>query len=88
MHAHVGSDRPSASHRIENNPYLLLRNSESISEFLVSIIDATDADFGNVQLFDSTNQVRESLHTMALKVSFSITSILSVVATTACAARP
>src|SRR5262249_12926418 len=26
-------------------------------EFLASIIDATDADFGNVQLFDSTNQV-------------------------------
>jgi DNA-binding NarL/FixJ family response regulator len=58
MHIDLGSgNRSSVSHRIENNPYLLLRSSESISEFLASIIDATDADFGNVQLFDSTNQV-------------------------------
>jgi len=54
----VGSGNgDSASRRIEHNPYLLLRSSESISEFLASIIDATEANFGNVQLFDSTNQV-------------------------------
>ena len=58
MHFDLDSGNGAAAgHRIRNNPYLLLRCSESISEFLASIIDATEADFGNVQLFDSTNQV-------------------------------
>ena len=35
--------------RSEDNPYLLFRHNASISEFLASIIKATDADFGNVQ---------------------------------------
>jgi len=54
----VGSGNgQSASHQIEHNPYLQLRNSESISEFLALVIDATDADFGNVRLFDPTHKV-------------------------------
>lgn len=44
-------------HRAQNNPYLLFGRSASIREFLASIIDATDADFGNIQLFDSKNRV-------------------------------
>lgn len=43
--------------RMEDNPYLQFAGSTSISEFLASVIDATAADFGNVQLFDSTNRV-------------------------------
>ena len=43
--------------RIEINPYLQFGRSGFIPEFLASIIDATDADFGNVQLFDSQNRV-------------------------------
>jgi CheY-like chemotaxis protein len=43
--------------RIENDPYLHFGRSALISEFLASTIEATAADFGNVQLFDSTNQV-------------------------------
>lgn len=43
--------------RVENNPYLLFRHNASISEFLGSVIEATAADFGNVQLFDSANRV-------------------------------
>lgn len=43
--------------RIESNPYLRSAGSAAISEFLASVIDATAADFGNVQLFDSTNHV-------------------------------
>jgi len=39
------------------NPYLQFAGSALISEFLESIIDATAADFGNVQLFDSGNGV-------------------------------
>jgi hypothetical protein len=46
----------SRSERIETAPYLL-RRTLSISEFLESVIDATRADFGNVQLFDPTNRV-------------------------------
>jgi len=45
------------SQRVERNPYLHFRHSASISEFLASIIEATAADFGNVQLFDSANRV-------------------------------
>jgi DNA-binding NarL/FixJ family response regulator len=40
----------------EGNPYLQFAASGLISEFLASIIDATAADFGNVQLFDSMNR--------------------------------
>ena len=44
-------------HRIDYNPYLLFSSNASIADLLASIIDATGADFGNVQLFDSTNHV-------------------------------
>ena len=46
-------DRP----QTEGNPYVQFAGSRLISEFLVSIIDATAADFGNIQLFDSVNGV-------------------------------
>lgn len=42
-------------HRNENNPYLLFAKSPLLSEFLTSIIELTGADFGIVQLFDSSN---------------------------------
>ena len=48
---------PKGENRSENNPYLRSAGSSAISEFLASVIDATAADFGNVQLWDSTNQV-------------------------------
>lgn len=41
----------------EDNPYLLFAESALVPEFLASIIDATAADFGNVQLFDSRSRV-------------------------------
>jgi hypothetical protein len=41
----------------ENNPYLLFAESALVPEFLASIIEATAADFGNVQLFDSRSRV-------------------------------
>jgi DNA-binding NarL/FixJ family response regulator len=42
-------------HPTEGNPYLQFARNGLIAEFLASIIDATGADFGNVQLFDSKN---------------------------------
>ena len=42
---------------IENNPYMRFGRSALFSEFLASIIKATSADFGSVQLFDSTDRV-------------------------------
>jgi DNA-binding NarL/FixJ family response regulator len=50
----VGSE---GEQKIENNPYLRFAKSQLLSEFLVSIIEVTGADFGNVQLFDSSNRV-------------------------------
>jgi GAF domain-containing protein len=44
-------------HRIEDTPYLRFAKSALISEFLAAVIDAIADDFGNVQLFDSTNSV-------------------------------
>jgi DNA-binding NarL/FixJ family response regulator len=44
-------------HSNDNNPYLLFAKSPRLSEFLASIIKVTGADFGNVQLFDSSNRV-------------------------------
>jgi len=44
-------------HGIEDNPYLRFGLSALFSEFLASIIKATSADFGTVQLYDSTNGV-------------------------------
>jgi hypothetical protein len=41
---------------IENNPYLQFGRSAMILEFLALVIEATGADLGNVQLFDSTNR--------------------------------
>ena len=46
-----------SSHPIEANPYLTFRENALISEFLKSIIDATGADCGNVQLYDSRTSV-------------------------------
>ena len=43
--------------QIENNPYTRFGRSALFSEVLASIIKATSADFGDVQLFDSTNRV-------------------------------
>jgi DNA-binding NarL/FixJ family response regulator len=43
--------------RVEDNPYLRLAGNSLISEFLALVIAATAADFGNIQLFDSTNSV-------------------------------
>jgi len=45
------------SHQSEANPYLTFRENALISEFLRSMIDATGADCGNVQLYDSGNRV-------------------------------
>ena len=42
---------------LESNPYLGFRDRASVSAFLAKVIKATGADFGNVQLFDSTNRV-------------------------------
>ena len=46
-----------STQEIENNPYMRFGRSALLSEFLASIIKATSADFGNIQLFDSTNRV-------------------------------
>jgi GAF domain-containing protein len=44
-------------HRMGDRPNLQCGGGPLISQFLASIIDATTADFGNVQLFDSLNKV-------------------------------
>jgi len=57
---HLVSSHSAASEsgdRVEDNPYLRFAGNALISEFLASVIDATAADFGNVQLLDSTNSV-------------------------------
>jgi len=41
----------------EDNVYIQFRSSELIPKLLAAIIEASDADFGNVQLFDSKNGV-------------------------------
>jgi CheY-like chemotaxis protein len=46
-----------STHDLEDNPYLRFAGNALISEFLASVIDATAADFGTVQLFDSINSV-------------------------------
>jgi len=43
--------------RIEYNPYQLFGRTGLVSELLVSILEATAADFGTVQLFDPTSRV-------------------------------
>jgi hypothetical protein len=43
--------------RVEDNPNLRFAGNALNSEFLAAVIDATAADFGTVQLFDSTNSV-------------------------------
>jgi CheY-like chemotaxis protein len=48
---------PDGEHRFENSLYLPVEESAFISEFLASVIETTEADFGNVQLFDSANHV-------------------------------
>ena len=49
-------DATSAAEQVENNPYLQFRGSPLIADFLASTIEASAADFGNVQLFDATNR--------------------------------
>ena len=54
------TSNPGASHGArptDPNPYLRLAGSASISEFLASVMAATAADFGALQLYDSRNQV-------------------------------
>jgi GAF domain-containing protein len=46
-----------SSNHAEDNPYLRFAGNALLREFLASVIDATAADFGTVQLFDSTNRV-------------------------------
>ena len=41
----------------EGNPFLQFAGNALVSEFLASVIDATAADFGNVQFFDSRSGV-------------------------------
>jgi DNA-binding NarL/FixJ family response regulator len=41
----------------EGNPFLQFAGNALVSAFLASVIDATAADFGNVQLFDSRSGV-------------------------------
>jgi DNA-binding NarL/FixJ family response regulator len=47
----------SDSHHTDANPYLTFRQNASISQFLKSMIDATGADCGTAQLYDSRNRV-------------------------------
>lgn len=42
--------------RLDGNPYVLFRNNPLIPELLRSCIEATRADFGNIQLFNSSRQ--------------------------------
>jgi DNA-binding NarL/FixJ family response regulator len=51
-----GLSRDSKLHLVESNPYLLFAGSPWIPKLLESTIEATAADFGNVQLFDSSRQ--------------------------------
>jgi hypothetical protein len=44
-------------HRITDNPYRRLQNSVQISDLLRSAMNVTCADFGNIQLFDSSQRV-------------------------------
>jgi DNA-binding NarL/FixJ family response regulator len=51
-----GSTIGSEGHPTTNNPYVLFRTSPWIPKILTSIIEATDANFGDVQLLDSSRQ--------------------------------
>ena len=53
----LGTEGSVGRHPTKDNAYLLFSDSALIPDFLASIIDATAADFGNVQLFDSGNRV-------------------------------
>ena len=46
-----------SGNRVEDNPYLRFAGNALISDFLAAVIEATAADFGTVQLFDSINGV-------------------------------
>jgi hypothetical protein len=48
--------RPSNGDLTETNPYLEFRSNPWLSGFLKSAIEASGADFGNVQLFDPAQQ--------------------------------
>jgi len=57
---HIGNSTTEDSDRsqqVDSNPYLTFRENVLISEFLRSIIDATAADCGTFQLYDSRNRV-------------------------------
>jgi DNA-binding NarL/FixJ family response regulator len=82
----------SRSKRIETAPYLL-RRTLSISEFLESVMDATRADFGNVQLFDPTNRVLRIVAQQGFEAEFlnyfdTVTCDQSYACSTAMSARP
>ena len=51
-----GSTIPSEGHPTTNNPYVQFRTSPWIPKILTSTIEATDANFGDVQLLDSSRQ--------------------------------
>jgi DNA-binding NarL/FixJ family response regulator len=54
-----GSDTAASEARnpTEHNPFLQFSGNALVSKFLASVIEATAADFGNVQLFDSRSGV-------------------------------
>jgi DNA-binding NarL/FixJ family response regulator len=58
-HAPLTRDTGAADgeNRIDDNPYFRSRGSAAISEFLASVIEATGAYFGNVQLFDAASRL-------------------------------
>jgi DNA-binding NarL/FixJ family response regulator len=65
-----GTGASEDKHRIGINPYLQFRRSSLIPEFLASIIEATGADFGNIQLFDSTNGVLRIVAQHGFEIEF------------------
>lgn len=42
---------------VESNPYLVFGNSPLLRELLVTCIEATGADFGNIELLDSSRRL-------------------------------
>jgi DNA-binding NarL/FixJ family response regulator len=50
-------EAPEARHQLKDNPYLLFAARLSIAEFLPSVIEATAADCGTLQLYDFQNSV-------------------------------
>jgi GAF domain-containing protein len=55
---------------LRNNPYAALANSPQIAELLILIIKLTAADFGNVQLFDSSRSRLRIVAQLGFAVEF------------------